>query len=132
MINFTNKKSIILLLIFMFLFLILYTIGLIYLINLRNTNNILKKCIYKVPLHKSVDDNIINELLKRESYYLIPYKGILGGTPGFYDENGIFAVSDNIVLAYWDDGHIGGYVILQYAINNNTFYWEVINSYIDE
>lgn len=37
---------------------------------------------------------------------LIPYKGILGGTMGFYGDNDIHVLTNRWVFAYFQDGHI--------------------------
>lgn len=61
---------------------------------------------------------------------LIPYKGVLGGTMGFYGDNDIHVLTNSWVLAYFSDGHIGGYMLLRYGINNGSISWEVIDSYL--
>lgn len=76
-------------------------------------------------LHK----DIINDLRKHPE--LIPYDGVLGGTMGFYDPEGIHILSDRWVFAGFDDGHINGYMLLSYSINDGKISWEVIDSYLD-
>lgn len=71
---------------------------------------------------------IIDDLMKHNE--LIPYKGVLGGTMGFYFKNKIYVLSDKWVLAYFDDGHIGGYMLLNYKWSNKGFSWRVIDSYL--
>jgi len=62
---------------------------------------------------------------------LIPYKGILGGTMGFYGDNDIHVLTNRWVFAYFQDGHISGYMLLRYDINNGSIAWKVIDSYLD-
>jgi len=62
---------------------------------------------------------------------LIPYKGILGGTMGFYGDNDIHVLTNRWVFAYFQDGHISGYMLLRYDINNGSISWKVIDSYLD-
>lgn len=73
--------------------------------------------------------DIINDL--RMHPELIPYDGVLGGTMGFYDPEGIRVLSNRWVFAGFDDGHINGYMLLSYHINDGKISWEVIDSYID-
>jgi hypothetical protein len=61
---------------------------------------------------------------------LIPYKGVLGGTMGFYGNNDIHVLTNSWVLAYFSDGHIEGYMLLRYEINNGSISWKVIDSYL--
>ena len=73
-------------------------------------------------------EDIINDLMEHNE--LIPYDGVLGGTMGFYDRDNIYVLSDKWVFAYFDDGHINGYMLLSYSINNGTISWKVIDSYL--
>jgi len=61
---------------------------------------------------------------------LIPYKGVLGGTMGFYGDNDIHVLTNRWVFAYFEDGHISGYMLLRYDINNGNISWKVIDSYL--
>jgi hypothetical protein len=71
---------------------------------------------------------IIADLVKHNE--LIPYDGALGGKMGFYSKEKIFVISDKWVYAYFDDGHINGYMLLSYNINNRNISWKVIDSYL--
>ena len=73
-------------------------------------------------------EDIINDLMEHNE--LIPYDGVLGGTMGFYDRDNIYVLSDKWVFAYFDDGHINGYILLNYSINKGTISWKVIDSYL--
>jgi hypothetical protein len=47
---------------------------------------------------------------------LIPFKGVNGGTMGFYDEKGILLLDGPWVSAPFDDGHINGYGLFEYSV----------------
>ncbi len=72
--------------------------------------------------------DIINDLVKHDE--LIPYKGVLGGKMGFYYKERIHVLSDKWVYAYFEDGHISGYMLLSYSIDNKEISWKVIDSYL--
>ncbi len=79
----------------------------------------------------NIDDLISHlktDLKKRKD--LIPYKGVLGGTMGFYDENRIHILNHQWVYAYFEDGHIGGEMLLEYDISEDgKINWKVIASF---
>jgi hypothetical protein len=60
--------------------------------------------------------DIISDLMKHNE--LIPYKGVLGGTMRFYEKE-IRILTNKWVLAYFEDGHIGGYLLLEYKISDS-------------
>ncbi|MBZ9571788.1 hypothetical protein KJA15_00380 [Patescibacteria group bacterium] len=63
---------------------------------------------------------------------LIPYEGILGGTMGFYSKDNIWILTKKWVLAWFEDGHIGGYMLLEYTVSDGgEITWKVIDSYLD-
>ena len=71
--------------------------------------------------------HIRKNLIKRSD--LIPYEGVLGGTMGFYDENAIHVLNYRWVYAHFDDGHIGGEMLLEYDISEDgDINWKVIAS----
>ncbi|MBN2858470.1 MAG: hypothetical protein JXN63_08730 [Candidatus Delongbacteria bacterium] len=62
---------------------------------------------------------------------LIPYEGILGGRMGFYSENGI-RIINHWVFAYFEDGHIGGYMVLEYKVaQGGRISWKVLYSHLE-
>ena len=77
----------------------------------------------------SVED-IKNDLLNHNE--LIPYDGVLGGKMGFHSKENVCLLSDKWVYALFDDGHINGYMLLSYTINNRVISWKVIDSYLFE
>jgi hypothetical protein len=60
---------------------------------------------------------------------MIPFKGVLGGKMAFLKEK-IFIISDRWVLAYFEDGHINGNMLLSYSVKNGNISWKVIDSYL--
>jgi len=63
---------------------------------------------------------------------LIPHKGVLGGTMAFGFPEKIHVLTDKYVLAYFEDGHIAGWMLLEYGVSKGgKIYWRVIDSYLD-
>lgn len=63
---------------------------------------------------------------------LIPYKGVLGGTMKFNSDKDIYILSAKWVRAYFDDGHIGGWILLEYQVSDGgKILWKVVGSYLD-
>lgn len=61
---------------------------------------------------------------------LIPHEGVLGGSMQFYKEY-IYVLSSRWVMAYFDDGHIAGYMLLEYEVSpGGDIRWQVIDSYL--
>lgn len=46
----------------------------------------------------------------------IPFAGALGGTMGFHDLDGIILLTPPYVFASFEDGHIGGSMLLEYEV----------------
>jgi len=73
--------------------------------------------------------DIISDLMQHRE--LIPYKGSLGGTMNFYSEGQIRILTKKWVLAYFEDGHNGGYILLEYEVTNSgKIKWKALASYI--
>ena len=73
--------------------------------------------------------DIISDL--RQHRELIPYKGTLGGTMNFYSEDQIWVLTKKWVFAYFEDGHNGGYLFLEYEVTKDgKIKWKTIASYI--
>jgi hypothetical protein len=63
---------------------------------------------------------------------LIPYKGVLGGTMAFGFQEKIHVLTDKYTLAYFEDGHVAGWMILEYSVaKGGKVFWRVIDSYLD-
>ena len=51
---------------------------------------------------------------------------------GFYSEDNIWILTKKWALALFEDGHIGGYILLEYTVSDNgEISWKVIDSYLD-
>ncbi len=61
---------------------------------------------------------------------LITQEGVLGGTMGFYFSEGIHILNERWVLAYFEDGHVGGAMLLRYdVLPGGDIKWEVIDDW---
>jgi hypothetical protein len=57
---------------------------------------------------------------------LIPYPGELGGTMGF-DEDSIVLLAPSFAFAEFDDGHVGGHMLLEYSVHPGAkIDWKVV------
>ena len=73
-------------------------------------------------------EDIRNDLMN--SAELIPLEGVLGGTMQFYEDQ-IYVLTNRWVLAYVDDGHIAGYLWLEYSVDSGgEITWTVRDSYM--
>lgn len=73
--------------------------------------------------------DLTTDLMNRKD--LIPYKGVLGGTMGFYCEENIHIISSEWAAAYFDDGHINGIMLLWYDVSKDgKIRWRVMDSYL--
>lgn len=73
-------------------------------------------------------DDMKEDLIKHED--IIPYKGVLGGDMHFLSEQ-IVVLSHEWVFAPFDDGHTGGYLLLNFEIEGGKVtQWKVLDSYL--
>lgn len=68
--------------------------------------------------------DLMNDLNRKQSQ-LIPRDGVVGGTMAIRDSR---ILNDRYAMAYYEDGHIGGYMILRYEVNNGNINWKVVDS----
>lgn len=69
------------------------------------------------------------DLMKRQD--LIPFEGVLGGEMGLYSEENIYIISSKWAAAHFDDGHIGGIMLLKYNIQKDgKIRWYVMDSFL--
>lgn len=74
--------------------------------------------------------DIVSDLMQHPE--LIPYDGVLGGTMGFYSPEGIHVLNTRWVMAYFEDGHISGQMLLRYQITDDVrIEWEVLDSFLN-
>lgn len=68
--------------------------------------------------------DLLNDLNRKQGQ-LIPREGVAGGTMAIRDSR---ILNDRYAMAYYEDGHIGGYMILKYEVNNGNITWRVVDS----
>lgn len=68
--------------------------------------------------------NLKNDLMKKQAS-LIPTKGSVGGTMAIRD---IRILNDTYALAYFEDGHNGGNMLLKYSVTNGTITWKLLDA----
>lgn len=70
------------------------------------------------------ETDLMNDLSRKQGN-LIPAKGVVGGTMAIRDTR---ILNDRYALAYYEDGHMGGYMLLKYEVNNGNISWTVVDS----
>ena len=72
---------------------------------------------------KYITDNLFN------NPKLIPYSGVLGGTMRFWK---VTLLGDRWAIAYFEDGHVAGRVLLKYTIKkDNSIKWTIMDQYLE-
>ncbi len=85
--------------------------------------------LQKEGLSDPADDLAADLVQHRE---LIPFEGVLGGTMGFYSKKDIHVLTSRWVLASFEDGHIGGCMLLEYTVSpQGKIQWKVLTAYLD-
>lgn len=67
---------------------------------------------------------LMNDLHRKQNR-LIPAEGTLGGTMAIRDSR---ILNDRYAMAYYEDGHTGGYMLLKYTVNNGNINWTVLDN----
>ncbi|TPE43486.1 hypothetical protein [Pontibacter mangrovi] len=70
------------------------------------------------------ETDLMNDLSRKQEE-LLPTKGVLGGTMTIRDSR---ILSDHYAMAYYEDGHIGGYMLLKYEVKDGKVTWKVLDS----
>lgn len=70
-------------------------------------------------------EDIRNDLMREET--LIARKGTQGGTMKFYLPEAIHVLTENWVIAYFEDGHNAGALFLRYDVIDGDITWEVLD-----
>jgi len=73
---------------------------------------------------KNPETDLLNDLNRKQGE-LIPTEGVLGGTMAIRDAR---ILNDRYALAYYEDGHIAGNMILRYEVSNGKISWKVLDS----
>lgn len=69
---------------------------------------------------------VLESLLARED--LIPWEGIHGGTMKIYDPSLVWFIGPRWCIAWVEDGHIGGYILLRYDPATEKTQWSLLDS----
>ena len=86
--------------------------------------------VQRVLREQGLDDpvnQIVTDLKGRPN--LIPFEAELGGTMAFRD-NDKWVLTEKWVLAYFEDGHIGGRALLEYSVANGKLEWRRVAAYL--
>jgi hypothetical protein len=76
------------------------------------------------------EEDLVSNLMQHRE--LIPYEGVMGGTMGFYSSKDIHILSSRWALASFEDGHIGGHMLLEYRVDpGGRIHWRVLSAYLD-
>jgi hypothetical protein len=70
------------------------------------------------------ETDLMNDLSRKQSK-LIPAEGTMGGTMAIRDSR---ILNDRYALAYYEDGHNGGYMLLRYTVSNGNITWSVVDN----
>jgi hypothetical protein len=98
-----------------------------------------------VPGRYLIDDGEINELrgqgladpvhdLKKDLMKhpeLIPFPGVEGGRMGFYSPDEIAILGGHWAFARFEDGHIGGTMLLEYKVDHGRIAWKRLVAVMD-
>ncbi|GGK64821.1 hypothetical protein ACD591_01615 [Rufibacter glacialis] len=74
---------------------------------------------------KNPEADLMNDLMRKQKT-LLTTPGTMGGTMAIQD---VRILNDRHALAYFEDGHNGGYLLLRYAVNNGAITWTRLDSY---
>jgi len=78
---------------------------------------------------KDPANDIVSDLKQHRE--LIPHAGSMGGTMNFFDKSKIWVLTGKWVFAYFEDGHNGGYVLLEYEVRDGgAIVWKPVASYV--
>lgn len=72
---------------------------------------------------RNPESDLMNDLNRRQRQ-LIPAEGTMGGTMAIRDSR---ILNDRYAIAYYEDGHNGGYLLLKYDVNNGNISWKVVD-----
>ncbi len=78
---------------------------------------------------KDTVNDIISDLKQHRE--LIPHVGSMGGTMNFFDKSKIWILTGKWVFACFEDGHNGGYILLEYEVKDGgAIVWKALASYV--
>ena len=86
------------------------------------------RAMQKKGLKDPVNDTVSD---LKQNGKLIPYQPSMGGKMNFYDAGRIWILTGKWVLAYFEDGHNGGYLLLEYEVApGGKIIWKILASYM--
>jgi hypothetical protein len=71
-------------------------------------------------------EHVLEDLLSRKD--LLPWEGVLGGTMGIHRKQDVWFLGPSWCVAYVEDGHIGGYMLLSYEIGKTGIEWNLLDA----
>jgi len=71
-------------------------------------------------------ERVLEDLLSRRD--LLPWEGVLGGTMKIQRDRDVWFFGPSWCLAYVEDGHIGGYMLLSYKIRETGIKWDLLDA----
>ncbi|GAA4304899.1 hypothetical protein [Nibribacter koreensis] len=74
---------------------------------------------------KNPEADLMNDLMRRQKT-ILNATGSMGGTMAIRD---IRILNDRYAMAYFEDGHNGGHMLLKYAVADGTITWTRLDSY---
>ncbi|WP_205503661.1 hypothetical protein [Rufibacter psychrotolerans] len=74
---------------------------------------------------RNPEADLMNDVMRKQKS-LITASGSVGGTMAIRD---VRILNDRYALAYFEDGHNGGYVLLRYSVDNGAITWTRLDSY---
>ena len=84
---------------------------------------------FTTPEINITGDTIKKDLIKNVQQLNI--EGVNGGTIAFNNSDKINIINEKWVVAYFDDGHIDGNLLLEYKIESNgKIIWRVVDKYL--
>ncbi|MFP4481386.1 MAG: hypothetical protein ACLFN0_01170 [Thermovirgaceae bacterium] len=84
---------------------------------------------WKGRITESISDprnHVLEDLLSQRD--LLPWEGVLGGTMKIHRERDVWFFGPSWCMAYVEDGHIGGYILLSYEIEETGIKWELLEA----
>ena len=73
---------------------------------------------------------LVESLVSRRD--LIPWEGIHGGTMKIYDPSGVWFIGPRWCIAWVEDGHMGGYMLLRFQEDDGKPQWQLLDSELSD
>ena len=73
---------------------------------------------------------LVESLVSRRD--LIPWEGIHGGTMKIYGPSGVWFIGPRWCIAWVEDGHMGGYMLLRFQEDDGKPQWQLLDSELSD